>query len=151
MLVIAGKVGWSVLSDARIKNTINEDVKGLDFILKLRPVTYHISNAAITAVTGSKETPDFPGKYDGEKVKYSGFIAQEVEQAAKAANYEFSGYDIPKNERGLYTIKYAEFVVPLVKGMQEQQQMIVELKQSKDDLNKTIEQLLIRIENLEAK
>jgi hypothetical protein len=151
MLVIAGKVGWSVLSDARIKNTINEDVKGLDFILKLRPVTYHISNAAITAVTGSAETPDFPGKYDGEKVKYSGFIAQEVEHAAKAANYEFSGYDIPKNERGLYTIKYAEFVVPLVKGMQEQQQMIVELKQSNDDLNKTIEQLLIRIENLEAK
>lgn len=58
-LVIAGKVGWSILSDARIKNTVNEDVKGLDFISRLRPVTYHISNAAITAVTGSKETPDF--------------------------------------------------------------------------------------------
>jgi trimeric autotransporter adhesin len=158
MLVIAGKVGWSVLSDARIKNTIKEDVKGLDFILKLRPVTYHISNAAITAVTGSKETPDFPGKYDGEKVKYSGFIAQEVEQAAKAANYEFSGYDVPKNERGLYTIKYAEFVVPLVKAVQElseinkaQKVTNEELLMTVDELKSRYEKLLQRIEKLEAK
>jgi hypothetical protein len=28
MLVIAGKVGWSILSDAHIKNNIKEDVKG---------------------------------------------------------------------------------------------------------------------------
>ncbi len=147
MLVIAGKVGWSILSDARIKNTINEDVKGLDFILKLRPVTYHISNAAITAVTGSKETPDFPGKYDGEKVKYSGFIAQEVEQAAKAANYEFSGYDTPKNEWGLYTIKYAEFVVPLVKAVQELNAVNEAQKVTNEDLKQTIEaQKLINAE-----
>lgn len=151
MLVIAGKVGWSILSDARIKNTIKEDVKGLDFILKLRPVTYHISNAAITAVTGSKETPDFPGKYDGEKVKYSGFIAQEVEQAAIAANYEFSGYDTPKNERGLYTIKYAEFVVPLVKAVQEQQAIIDNQNKKIDDLQKENALMNARIEKLETK
>ena len=57
-----------------------------------------------------------------------GFLAQEVEQAAKAANYEFSGYDTPKTERDLYKIKYAEFVVPLVKGMQEQQAIIEALQ-----------------------
>ncbi len=152
MLVIAGKVGWSVLSDARIKNTIKEDVKGLDFILKLRPVTYHISNAAITAVTGSKETPDFPGKYDGEKVKYSGFIAQEVEQAARAANYEFSGYDTPKNERGLYTIKYAEFVVPLVKAVQElnlKMSQFENLKMENEEIKKQNAELIKRIEKIE--
>ena len=59
---IGGKVTWSTFSDARIKNTIVEDVKGLDFILKLRPVTYHISNRAIVRLSGNKETPDFPGK-----------------------------------------------------------------------------------------
>jgi len=150
MLVIAGKVGWSVLSDARVKNTVKEDVKGLDFILKLRPVTYHISNAAITAVSGSKETPDFPGKYDGEKVKYSGFIAQEVEQAAKAANYEFSGYDTPKNEWGLYTLKYAEFVVPLVKAVQELN-VINEIQKATNDLQKAKnEELNLTIEGLIA-
>jgi trimeric autotransporter adhesin len=125
---IGGKVPWSVISDARVKNTITEDVKGLDFILKLRPVTYHVSNKAITTLTGNKETPDFPGKYDGEKIKYSGFLAQEVEQAAKAVRYDFSGYAAPKNKWGLYTLSYEQFVVPLVKAMQEQQQIINSLQ-----------------------
>jgi hypothetical protein len=97
---IGGRVTWGTYSDARIKNTISEDVKGLDFILRLRPVTYHISDKAITTITGNKETPDFPGKYDNEKVKYTGFIAQEVEQAAKAVGYDFSGYTAPKNQWG---------------------------------------------------
>jgi hypothetical protein len=141
---IGGKVNWGVVSDARIKNTVTEDVKGLDFILRLRPVTYHISNKAIIAVTGNKETPDYPGKYDCEKIKYSGFLAQEVEQAAKAAAYEFSGYDAPKNEFGLYTIKYAEFVVPLVKAVQEQQSII-------EAQNKKIEMLLKTIEEIKDK
>ncbi|MEO5592290.1 MAG: tail fiber domain-containing protein [Chitinophagaceae bacterium] len=125
---IGGKVTWSTFSDARIKNTIAEDVKGLDFILKLRPVTYHISNKAIIKLSGNKETPDFPGKYDNEKIKYSGFLAQEVEKAAKESHYDFSGYVAPKNQYQLYTLSYEQFVVPLVKAMQEQQKMIEELK-----------------------
>ena len=125
---IGGKVNWGTVSDARIKTDVQEDVKGLDFILKLRPVTYHISNAAINAITKTKDSTNFEGKYDGEKIKYTGFLAQEVEQAAKAANYQFSGYDTPKSDLDLYKIKYAEFVVPLVKAVQEQQIIIEELK-----------------------
>lgn len=128
MVSIGGHVNWGVYSDARIKNTIEEDVKGLDFILKLRPVTYHISSKAITTITGNKETPDFPGKHDAEKIKQSGFLAQEVELAAKATGYDFSGYTVPKNKNELYTIRYAEFVVPLVKAVQEQQAMIAALQ-----------------------
>lgn len=138
MYFIGGKVNWGIVSDARIKNTIVEDVKGLDFILKLRPVTYHISNKAITALSGTKETLDYPGKYDGEKIKYSGFLAQEVEQAAKAANYNFSGYDVPKTSSDLYTLKYAEFVVPLVKAMQEQQIIITSQQKQIDLLEKRL-------------
>ncbi len=67
-------------------------MKGLDFILRLRPVMYNVSTKAIADITGNKDTQDFPVKYDGEKIKYSGFLAQEVEQAANAANYNFSGY-----------------------------------------------------------
>ncbi len=141
---IGGKVPWSVISDARVKNSITEDVKGLDFILKLRPVTYHMSNDAITTISGNKKTPDFPGKYDVEKIKYTGFLAQEVEQAAKAANYEFSGYAAPKNQWGLYTLSYEQFVVPLVKAMQEQQ-VIITNQQDKIDL------LEKRLTALEAK
>jgi len=104
--------------------------------MRLRPVTYHVSNKAIIALTGNKETPDFPGKYDNEKVKYTGFLAQEVEQAAKTAGYDFSGYAAPKNQWGLYTISYEQFVVPLVKAMQEQQQQIEALKKQVEALLK---------------
>ncbi len=124
---IGGNVPWSVISDARVKNTITEDVIGLDFILKLRPVTYHINSDAITTLTGSKKTPDYPGKYDGEKIKYSGFLAQEVEQACKDAGYDFSGYAAPKNQWSFYTLSYEQFVVPLVKAVQEQQVLIEKL------------------------
>ncbi len=136
--VIGGKVSWSNFSDARIKNTIREDVKGLDFILKLRPVTYHVSNKAINDVTGNSDTPDFAGKFDGEKIKYTGFLAQEVEQAAKASGYDFSGYTKPENPQQLYTIRYAEFVVPLVKAMQEQQAIIKDQQQQIELLEKRL-------------
>jgi trimeric autotransporter adhesin len=132
---IGGKVNWGIVSDARIKNDVQEDVKGLDFILKLRPVTYHISSNALTAITGIKDSTDNAGKSDAEKIKYTGFLAQEVEQAAKAANYDFSGYVTPKNQWDLYKIRYAEFVVPLVKAVQEQQQ-IIDLLQKQVQANK---------------
>jgi trimeric autotransporter adhesin len=57
-------------------------------------------------------------------VLYSGFLAQEVEKAARDANYDFSGVDKPKNKNDYYGLRYAEFVVPLVKAMQEQQKII---------------------------
>jgi len=57
-------------------------------------------------------------------------------QAAKTVGYDFSGVDRPKNENDMYGPRYAEFVVPLVKAIQEQQQMIIELKNQNTDLQK---------------
>jgi len=155
---IGGKVTWSTFSDARIKNNISEDVVGLDFITRLKPVTYHISNKAIVSITGNKETPDFPGKYDNEKVKYSGFIAQDVEQAAKTSGYDFSGYTSPRNDKELYTLSYEQFVVPLVKAVQELNAVNVAQKVTNETLKSTIdelktqnEKLIQRIEKLESK
>ena len=71
-----------------------------------------------------------------EKVVYSGFIAQEVEQAAKELGYDFSGVDKPKNQNDLYGLRYAEFVVPIVKAMQEQQKIIEDLKKEIEELKK---------------
>jgi hypothetical protein len=63
-----------------------------------------------------------------EKIKYSGFLAQEVEQASKDAGYDFSGITVPKNPREIYSLSYEQFVVPLVKAVQEQQAMIAALQ-----------------------
>ena len=44
-----------------------------------------------------------------------------MEQAAQEIGYNFSGVDVPKNEQDRYGLRYAEFTVPLVKAVQEQQ------------------------------
>ena len=150
MVFIGGKVNWGVVSDERIKNNIKEDVKGLDFILRLRPVTYHISNEAINRVTNTVDTTYFAGKYDGEKITYTGFLAQEVEKAAIASGYNFSGYSKPQNAQQLYTIRYAEFVVPLVKAMQEQQAVIDPMKNEIHLLKDQVQSLITRVQQLNA-
>ena len=84
--------------------------------------------------------------------KYSevttGFIAQEVEAAARKAGFAFSGVDKPKNEKDFYGLRYAEFVVPLVKGMQEQQVIIEEQKKNLDTQKQRIDELEKRIKEL---
>jgi peptidoglycan hydrolase CwlO-like protein len=43
-------------------------------------------------------------------------------------NYNFSGIGKPKNGNNVYGLRYAEFVMPLVKGVQEQQLIIHDLQ-----------------------
>ncbi len=106
-------------SDQRFKEQVKEDVPGLEFIEKLRPVTYQISVDKLNELLGVQDSSDSPGKYDIEKRRITGLIAQEVEAAAKTCQYEFSGVDKPQQEGGLYGLRYSEFVVPLVKATQE--------------------------------
>jgi trimeric autotransporter adhesin len=151
---IGGYVGFSNISDGRFKKNIQEDVKGIDFIMKLRPVTYNMDIAAIdkTVYAGRATTGFSKGTITAkDKMIYSGFIAQEVEQAAKEAHYDFSGVVKPQNEKDMYSLRYSEFVVPLVKAMQEQQQMIDEMRKNDADQKKLINNLLQRIEKLEKK
>jgi hypothetical protein len=119
---IGGQVGWTTLSDARFKRNIAEDVPGLEFIMKLRPVTYNMDLYALAEYIG---TPDGirSEKADAfqNRIVYTGFIAQEVEEAARSVGFTFSGVDAPKNENDYYGLRYAEFTVPLVKAVQEQQ------------------------------
>jgi len=131
---VGGQVGWTTLSDARIKRNIQNNVSGLEFILKLRPVTYNIDVVeadkflGLDGLKSHTTTEEIEAKSAKSKIVYSGFIAQEVEAAAKQSTYEFSGVDAPKNDKDLYGIRYAEFVVPLVKAVQEQQAIINEMK-----------------------
>ncbi|MBL0183489.1 MAG: tail fiber domain-containing protein [Chitinophagaceae bacterium] len=146
-----GNKTWSTYSDARMKNNIKEDVKGLDFITRLRPVTYYRSIHAITKITGNKEMDDFQGKYDVEKIKETGFLAQDVEQAAKAAGYDFSGITVPQNSHQLYTLSYELFVVPLVKAVQELSEQAKAQQKLTEQLQQQNEILLKRLEKLEKK
>jgi hypothetical protein len=138
---IGGYTNWTNISDGRYKKNICEDVRGLDFIMKLRPVTYQLDVTGLSLkLDESKVDRQAPGLKaamdEKESIVQSGFIAQEVEQAAASLGYEFSGVDKPKNEDDLYGLRYAEFVVPLVKAVQELQQQVQELRQQVEELRK---------------
>ena len=130
---IGGYAGWSNFSDGRFKKDVKEAVTGLAFIMKLRPITYHLDVTALSKQLHENQGEEWNAQMktamaEKEKILQTGFIAQEVEQAAKETGFDFSGIDRPKTVNGLYALRYAEFVVPLVKAVQEQQQLIKDLQ-----------------------
>jgi trimeric autotransporter adhesin len=129
---IGGFVNWSNISDGRFKKNIQQNVPGLDFILQLQPVTYNLDVDGLNAWLGVSDDAQQDNQQSSAVI--SGFIAQDVEALAKKINYPFSGIDAPKNGKDLYALRYAEFVVPLVKAIQEHQQIILELKQQVREL-----------------
>ena len=153
---IGGQVTWSTYSDARFKTNVQNDVVGLDFINRLHPVTYHWDIHKMNKLTHKSDEKDWASKYDIEQIKITGFLAQEVAQAAKESGYDFSGVRQEKDENQLYSISYAQFVVPLVKAVQEQQVEIEQLKQDNQrlvqdnaQLQKQYEAVIQRLEKLE--
>lgn len=141
---IGGQVGWSNFSDGRYKQNIQEDVPGILFINKLRPVTYTVDSKGLDE-NYYKLTPGIACSTNNP-YRHTGFIAQEVERSATELGFTFSGVDKPRQPDGLYGLRYAEFVVPLVKAVQEQQQQINHL-QVEIELLKEQNKLLIQLLN----
>jgi len=140
---IGGYANWTNVSDGRFKKDVQENVKGLEFIMKLRPVTYHLDMDAIARYNNTPDSLRLP-QAEGLKAAelQTGFIAQEVEQAAQSLGYDFSGVDAPKNADDYYGLRYAEFVVPLVKAVQEQQEIIETQQKEIEELKKMVVKLL---------
>jgi len=168
---IGGEVGWTSFSDERIKDNVNENVPGLVFIKALRPVTYHFNVAKENALLGVKHNnakdmslPQLKGmkmpggkdlkmpsltmpgmqniaadeNHEIEKIQFTGFIAQDVDKAAKSIGYDFSGIDKSGKIMGL---RYSDFVVPLVKAVQELSKMNDEKDAKIEGLQKQIDEL----------
>jgi hypothetical protein len=99
-----------------------------------------------------KHNPQLLNDYQkASQIRYSGFIAQEVEAASQALNYNFNGISKPEKSDGHYGLDYASFVVPLVKAVQELSQENELLKQKNQFLenqNKLFEQRLNKLEQL---
>jgi hypothetical protein len=78
-----------------------------------------------------------------QQVIYTGFVAQDVEKAAKELNYDFSGVDAAKSDKDLYALRYNDFIMPLVKAVQD-------LSKMNDKKDSIITDLKTRVEKLEA-
>jgi hypothetical protein len=152
---IGGYTNWTNISDGRVKKNIRCNVPGIAFITKLLPITYNLDLDAADRIIQRPEFKNIHGKvvkpreselisrHAKEQIVYSGFIAQDVEKAARESGYDLSGVDTAKNGQDLYGLRYEEFVVPLIKAVQE-------LNKEKEDLKLRITQLTEQIEKLES-
>jgi hypothetical protein len=137
---------FNTISDGRFKFNIREDVSGLDFILKLRPVTYQLDTRKISnSLVSGNRLASFTNANDDDipsmNIRRTGFIAQEVEKAADESGFDFDAVKKPQNDKDHYSLSYQEFVVPLVKAVQEQQKEIADLKKEIEDLKKLVAQI----------
>ncbi len=89
-IVIGGYASWSNYSDGRFKENVRENVPGLDFITKLRPVTYTINEKKLEEHITQSMPDSLKAKRLQERKAFTkasgkqqtGFIAQEVENTA---------------------------------------------------------------------
>ena len=122
-------VDWTVTSDERIKDNIEDASLGLDFINALKPKTYTRKHPADwdeailedrfkeggSEYDEEKGAP-IKGEFDTEKI-HNGLIAQEVKAAMDSLGVNFSGWSEDSN--GKQGIQYAALVMPLIKAVQE--------------------------------
>jgi hypothetical protein len=107
---------WTRVSDLRTKKDVQDGTLGLEFINKLRTVTYKKR-------APSEMASDFAFYDESEtdviyKKKLHGFIAQEVKQALdEVGESDFTGWH--EMENGVQGVSYEMFVVPLIKSVQE--------------------------------
>jgi hypothetical protein len=146
---IEGQVPFSTPSDGRYKFNIKEDVKGLAFIMKLRPVSYQFD---VSKFDENRQTDNIlQASYTkAAAIRRSGFIAQEVEKAAEQSHYNFSGIEKPESEKDHYSLSYESFVVPLVKAMQEQQVIIEKMQEVNNQLVNKLTELQEEINNIKS-
>lgn len=157
--VIEGQVAYSNPSDARFKNDVKADVPGLDFILKLKPVTYHFDTKKfdehlMQQMPDSIKTEMRKQDYTrSSAIRHTGFLAQDIEKAAQSIGYDFDGLHIPdaSNPTDNYSVAYSQFVIPMVKAIQEQQDEIESIRKENAALKAMVAAQKAQFETLEQR
>ncbi len=113
VFAVAGTINTS---DAREKNSVQESDLGLDFVKRLRPVSYKW-NIGGKDIAWEKHGDEWVANYidrPGNRVHY-GLIASEVKSAAGNRS-DFGAYVLDNGVEGL---RYSELIAPLIKAIQE--------------------------------
>ncbi len=119
--------GTIITSDRREKENIQTSKYGLDEILKMNPVTFTW-----------KDKP-----YQGEKI---GLIAQDLQklipEVVKTEDWQFNEEgQLEKIQMERLGVYYSDLIPVLVKGMQEQQEEIDDLKQLVSELKTKLDEM----------
>lgn len=126
--VIEGQVAFTAASDRRLKTEIKGLDAGLDFILKLKPVSYRMKNPVDSRTNW-------------------GFIAQDIEELLGKDNAILTVGGDAERTLGL---RYTDFVAPLVNAVQEQQKELEDLKSVLAEKEQQILQLERAVQRLEV-
>jgi hypothetical protein len=118
-------------SDEREKKDIIDADLGLDFISKLRPVSFKwkvgqniVTSEVVKDEEGNEKTESVIVPREGKRTHY-GLIAQEVEELLDGKDFGGFIHDEETDTKGL---RYDQFIPLLIKSIQEQQVQIEELK-----------------------
>lgn len=111
-------VAWTNVSDCRDKTNIQPLTNlGLNFIRKLNPVKYRWDNRQNYVDECGFEYGIKDGTLKQDKTHY-GFLAQEVDFAARTAGEKFDGV-FHDTFRDSYTLNHLEIIASLTKALQE--------------------------------
>jgi trimeric autotransporter adhesin len=132
------QVAWTVTSDRRWKENIQTSPLGLDFIKDVRPVLYH-------------------RKGNVKEEKEMGVIAQDLEKVLEKHGFSEEQLGmLSKDDKGFYSVRYNDFIAPLIKAVQEQQKLIEQLQSDNEklstvnnDISEQLTSILVRLSNLE--
>ena len=115
-------------SDRNQKTLITTSDLGLDFILKLEPVSYKWKVGGYDIKENGKDEEPTKTPIDGKRNHY-GLIAQQVKEVI--GDKDFGGWvkEDLEDDASMESLRYAEFISPMIKAIQEQQAQIELLKQ----------------------
>ena len=119
----ANNVNYSTTSDKRLKNIIGTSQKGLTDLMKIKVYDYSF-------------------KSDPNKKVQSGFMAQELYEIFPQAVSKPRDSNEPA-EKDPWMIDYGRVTPLIIKSVQEQQQIIDELKKQNEKLQKQIDELKV--------
>ncbi|HLP62911.1 tail fiber domain-containing protein [Flavobacterium sp.] len=153
--VVEGQVPYTNPSDARFKFNVQENVPGLDFIKKLKPVTYNFDTKKFDEHLNKNRNREEVATEDFSRstaIVRTGFLAQDVEKICNDLGYNFDGLHIPDaaNPTDNYGIAYSQFIMPIVKAVQEQQVIIETQKTELEQLKSELEKYKILEERIKA-
>lgn len=124
---IGGHAAWSNTSDKRAKKDIQDVTQGLAFIKSLRPVEFKLK--------------------EGNNHVDFGFLAQDIE-ALLGTKYNILG--IGGDPDRTLSLRYTDFIAPMVKAMQEQQEVIEQQKKVNEQQEKSITEMRSELADLKA-
>ena len=118
-------------SDERLKENILSLNHGLDFIMKLNPVSYLKMKL--------RDYLNFSSVTSKSMIYEIGLLAQEVKEISE--ELDFDNRIVTIGEDGIHRMDYQKIMMPLIKATQEQQQIIESQQKMIEDLKENLKRL----------